>query len=182
MTKFHELRIDDYLKNLASRNPVPGGGSAAALSGAMGVALILKALVFTSGSRGQEKQSLLLYGRKLNVCLSRLIKAVSDDSAAYLEVSRAMKLPRNNRRQRDTRIRRLSRALRLCASVSRRVELSVGEAAGICDKIKSSLNKNFTSDIFAARKLLKSSADSSRRFYDENINYLRRLLRNNGNK
>ena len=47
---YREQSINKYLEDLASRLPAPGGGSSAALSGAMAAALLSMVLNFTIGN------------------------------------------------------------------------------------------------------------------------------------
>ena len=46
---YRNQSIKKYLDDLAAKKPAPGGGSAAALAGAVGVALLSRAVNFTVG-------------------------------------------------------------------------------------------------------------------------------------
>ena len=48
----NETSIDDFLDRLASKDPTPGGGSAAAIMGAMGAALVSMVCNVSFGKKG----------------------------------------------------------------------------------------------------------------------------------
>ena len=47
-------QVDDFIEELASDSPAPGGGSVAALSGAMGAGLVSMVARLTIGKKGYE--------------------------------------------------------------------------------------------------------------------------------
>ena len=49
-----ESSIEEFLERLASGDPTPGGGSAAAIMGAMGAALVSMVCNVTFGKKGYE--------------------------------------------------------------------------------------------------------------------------------
>ena len=50
----HRGSIEEFLERLASRDPTPGGGSAAAIMGAMGAALVSMVCNVSFGKKGYE--------------------------------------------------------------------------------------------------------------------------------
>jgi formiminotetrahydrofolate cyclodeaminase len=69
-----ELTIEEFLEELAARKPTPGGGSVAALSGALSAALVCMAAEF-SGNRAFSKQARTL--------MSTLTHLVDRDAEAF---------------------------------------------------------------------------------------------------
>jgi formiminotetrahydrofolate cyclodeaminase len=51
MNDFMKLNCDEFLERLASKEPVPGGGGAAALGGAIGAALTSMVANLTVGKK-----------------------------------------------------------------------------------------------------------------------------------
>lgn len=93
MKKFHYHTINDYLNVLAKREPVPGGGSAAALSGACGAALIS---MVTRYSLGRDHSKVVENRLKKNLQLSenirkRFTQLVDLDAKAYLKIVKVRK-------------------------------------------------------------------------------------------
>src|SRR5260221_10308468 len=77
---------------LASSAAVPGGGSAAAYAGAMGAALAaMVGRIAERKEKSDETTALIADADRLRADFIRL---VDDDSAAYAQVSAAMKLPK----------------------------------------------------------------------------------------
>src|ERR1700685_2517236 len=75
---FKDKTLQEYLDQLSRREPVPGGGSAAALTGAMAVGLIC---MVTNYSIGRKANTKIL------------------DSEAYLKVSAARSLDKKAQRE-----------------------------------------------------------------------------------
>ena len=97
MKKFKDHTLSEYLDRLSAREPVPGGGSAAALSSALGAGLIA---MVTQYSLGKGKPAAV--EAKLNKILvkavdirSQLLEMVDEDAKAYLDVVAARKLDKN---------------------------------------------------------------------------------------
>ena len=97
MKKFKDHTLSEYLDRLSAREPVPGGGSAAALSSALGAGLIA---MVTQYSLGKGKPAAV--EAKLNKILvkavdirSQLLELVDEDAKAYLDVVAARKLDKN---------------------------------------------------------------------------------------
>ena len=89
-----EKKISEFLEDLGSRSPVPGGGSAAALAGALGASLLSMVAHFTLGKKGYEKvgkemKRFLFESYRLRERLGRL---VDEDIERYLEVTRSQRL------------------------------------------------------------------------------------------
>src|SRR5438067_11583477 len=91
-----EQTLQHYLDDLASAQPTPGGGSAAALSGAMGAALASMVSRLTLGKADYadvqaEIETLVQQTEQLRTRFQQLIQ---EDIAAYGKLSASFKLPR----------------------------------------------------------------------------------------
>src|SRR5437773_34804 len=89
--------LDGWLDQLAGGAPVPGGGSAAALAGALAAALVAMVARLTIGRKTyagvqQRVAEILAEADALRAQLRRL---VDDDAAAYTKVSAAYRLPKS---------------------------------------------------------------------------------------
>jgi formiminotetrahydrofolate cyclodeaminase len=113
--------LDGYLERLASKDAVPGGGSAAALTGALGAALV--AMVGRIGAAPVE--GLVVEADNLR---AELGEARSRDEAAYAAVIAAQALPKGNDVEISARRRALDDALERAAQVPL-------EAAGLSLKV-----------------------------------------------
>ena len=123
-----DLSVREFSERLASSQPTPGGGSAAALGGALGAGLVAMVCNFTVGREKyadveEEMQAVLARSEELR---RELEQAVEDDVAAYGGYSEASKLPRESESERAARDAALDAALR----ESTLVPLAVAERCG----------------------------------------------------
>jgi formiminotetrahydrofolate cyclodeaminase len=90
-----EKTIDEFIKSLASKEPVPGGGGASALGGAIGCSLGAMVGNLTLGKKKyadvQEGLKDLLFRTQ---CLTdELLVLIDKDAEAFLPLSKAYSLP-----------------------------------------------------------------------------------------
>ena len=88
--------LDEFLERLASAAPTPGGGSAAAIMGAMGAALVSMVCNVSIGKKGCEavEPELLAIRAESEACRSRLNAMIAEDVAAFDGLMAAYKLPK----------------------------------------------------------------------------------------
>jgi formiminotetrahydrofolate cyclodeaminase len=94
MKPFKDHTLREYLDQLSARAPVPGGGSAAALSSALGAALIIMVTQYSQG-KGKPKAVESQFAKtmaKAGKIRERLLSLVDEDAQAYLGVVAARKL------------------------------------------------------------------------------------------
>lgn len=86
--KIGSQKVDGLLKELASGKPAPGGGSAAALAGAMGAGLVHKVIVLTIGKKKYEEveEHFNQLKRQISKLQEELLSLVDEDTQAYLAV------------------------------------------------------------------------------------------------
>ena len=98
MEKLTERSCVDFAEVLASKASVPGGGGAAALVGAVGVALCSMVGNFTTGKKKyaqyeEDIQRMLAEGEELRLKLLDLVEA---DAAAFEPLSKAYAYPKED--------------------------------------------------------------------------------------
>jgi formiminotetrahydrofolate cyclodeaminase len=93
-----DLPSRELVERLATRDPVPGGGSAAAVAGAIGAALVGMVVELTIGRpEAAENGTRLEEARQSSGRLRReLLDLAESDAAAYDAVIRARRLPRDS--------------------------------------------------------------------------------------
>lgn len=109
----------DFLQALADGTPVPGGGSAAAYSGAAGAALVSMVARLTVGKKKYadvetQMQSILDSAEALR---EQLTLAIERDSAAFAAVMEAFRLPKDSPDETAVRQRTIERATLQAARV-----------------------------------------------------------------
>lgn len=111
--------IDQFIEDLASKSPAPGGGAVSALAGASGIAL---ASMVANLTRGKEKykaeeplmQEILQGAKKLQTELTALIE---EDSQAYNKVTAVFAMPKATEDQKAARKEALQKALKYATQV-----------------------------------------------------------------
>lgn len=105
MTSYRSMALADLLDAFASNEPVPGGGSAAALAGALGVSLLVMVagLPKTRTGAPEEAADLAEASARLRPLRDALLELVDDDSRAYAAVLEAMRLPKATDAERRAR-------------------------------------------------------------------------------
>jgi formiminotetrahydrofolate cyclodeaminase len=90
------MTLPELLDAFASNEPVPGGGSAAALAGAVGASLLIMVagLPTTRTGTPEEAADLAEASARLRPLRDALASLVQEDSDAYAAVVAAMKLPK----------------------------------------------------------------------------------------
>lgn len=90
------MDLAGFLDELASSSPAPGGGSVAALSGALGAALVEMVCQLTLGKE-QYKESFEEMNEASKRCRTlrqRLLELVDEDTVAFNDVMKAFKMPK----------------------------------------------------------------------------------------
>lgn len=91
-----EMTVKDFSKVLASDSPAPGGGSVAALSGALAANLLSMVcrLSFGKKERGQFDESLSAVLEKSEALSTSLLERIDLDTDAFNAVMAAFRLPK----------------------------------------------------------------------------------------
>ena len=140
-----------FLDDLASERPTPGGGGAAAVSGAIGAALVSMVANLTIGKKNYEavREDLEAVNAKAEVLRAELIRAIDEDVVAFNSVMGAYGLPRATDEEKAKRAASIQAALkdatlaplravkacfdviRLSAAVAEKGDLNVISDAGV---------------------------------------------------
>ena len=147
--------LDGWLEELAGGAPVPGGGSAAALAGALAGALVAMVARLTTG----RKAYAAVQGRVAEILAeadalrAQLRRLVDDDAAAYARVSAAYKLPKDA----PGRRRAVDEALVGAARTPLAMARGAARLAALAGEIGAIGNKNASSDAKVAAVLASAA-------------------------
>jgi formiminotetrahydrofolate cyclodeaminase len=122
-----DLSIKEYLAKTASGDPVPGGGSSAALNAALAAALIEMVAQLTIGRKNFEgvEAEMQAAAKKASTLRQTLIEDIDRDSDAYARVLKAFQMPKGTEAEKTGRARAVQDAFKQAALVP----LSVAQAA-----------------------------------------------------
>ncbi|MCX7838147.1 MAG: cyclodeaminase/cyclohydrolase family protein [Anaerolineae bacterium] len=145
---FAEKSLQSFLDQVASAEPAPGGGTVAALSGALGASLVAMVCRLTIGKKGYEAvsaemQTILPRAEALQRELTDLMQA---DTDAYARVMEAYGLPKTTEDERAARARAIQAALQHAADVPLRVAECCVQVLELARAVVERGNKNAISD------------------------------------
>ena len=156
--------IQVFLDELASKSSTPGGGSAAAIIGAMGAALISMVANFTVGKKGYEDvdaeaQDILKQSEELRGRLTDMIKA---DVDVFNRVMAAYGMPKESDDEKAKRSEEIQAALKEATDVPLACARAAADVIKLCKPIAEKGNKNVISDagvaVLAGQAALRSAA------------------------
>ncbi|GER82897.1 methenyltetrahydrofolate cyclohydrolase [Thermogemmatispora aurantia] len=167
--------LREYLNDLSSSQPTPGGGSAAALSGAMGAALASMVTRLTIGKSGyadvqDEIEDIL---QKTEELRERFQQLIQEDSDAYERLAMSFRLPKGNAEENEARSRVIQVRLHEAALVPLEVAERAAELMRFCVRLAQIGNKNVRSDIAAGAALVVSAAQGAAWMVRVNLRSLR---------
>ena len=140
--------LQDFLAELASAEPVPGGGSVAALGGALAASLVAMACRLTVGKKGYEPVSAELESivPRADALQAELRELMQTDIDAFARVMDAYKLPKETDAQKSARTRAIQDALKRASDVPLRVAELCAEVLALTRVVVEKGNKNAASD------------------------------------
>jgi len=151
--------VEPFVEQLAAPTATPGGGSAAAASGAMGAAL---AHMVASMSRG--KKAYLQYERELSEAIARLAQlreelkaAIDADAESYNAVMKAYKQAKESANADGI----IDAALKQATSVPLSVAERAREVARIAEKLLPITNPNMKSDLTTGTALARAAMEGA---------------------
>ena len=149
------LTLRELLDRLSSSDPVPGGGSAAALAGAMGASLVSMVAALTAGRAeyAEADAAAREIGGAASSLRDELIELAQRDSDAYQAVVSARRLPRETDEQRAARSRAMGSAFAEAAEVPSRTARVARQALELAGRIAPIGNRNAVSDAGVAALL-----------------------------
>lgn len=158
-----EKPVTTFLDELASSAPAPGGGSVAALAGALGAALVSMVCNLTVGKKKyadvQEEIEALL--KRSEALRRELVGFLEEDVHAYTVVSEAMKMPRETEEEKAKRAAALDKALKDATAVPLKVAKACVEVMELCRPVAEKGNVNAVSDAGVAVLLAEAGLRSA---------------------
>jgi methenyltetrahydrofolate cyclohydrolase len=161
--KSGELTIANFLDTLAAKQPTPGGGGAAALTGSQAAALLCMVANFTLGAKKyadvhEEMSGYLAQAEALRL---KLLALADEDVAAFTGVSACYAMPKASDAEKAARTEALQAALKEAA----RVPFVAAESALAVMKLVSPVgakgNPNVVSDAAVALYLAEAALRAS---------------------
>jgi glutamate formiminotransferase/formiminotetrahydrofolate cyclodeaminase len=153
----------DFIDEVSRDSAAPGGGSVAALSGALGAALGTMVANLSISKSGFEKQQRTLANisqRGQNI-KDRLVQAVDDDTSAFDKVIKAMRMPKDTEEEKDTREIEMQKGYQIATLVPLETVKDCKEALEICYDISKIMDDGMASDVGSGACMANAGAISA---------------------
>jgi len=161
--EFEKLSFESLLAAFASDAPTPGGGTAAALSAAMGAALaeMVAALTLSKEKYAASHDAVRPIAGAARRARQEFLWLAREDSQAYEAVVAARGLPRETDAQKAARARRVAEANRLAAEVPMRTARAAVRLLATLPDLAAKGNPNAVTDAGTAALLLEAAAQGA---------------------
>jgi formiminotetrahydrofolate cyclodeaminase len=148
MTKLVKQNIKMFLDEVASSSPAPGGGSVAALSGALGAALTSMVCNLTKAKQGYEsvQDEIAEVLEKSEGLRKDLIDLIDKDTDAFNEVMKSLKMPKETEDQKEERRNAMQTAFKQAAEVPLETARKCVQILDVAQVVAEKGNKNSISD------------------------------------
>jgi formiminotetrahydrofolate cyclodeaminase len=158
--------IEKFLESAAAKQPTPGGGSVAALAGALAAAMGEMAVNYSIGKKGLEEYSEKLQGALAEFHKNRnmLLKWMEVDQIAYERLSEARKLPESD----PERQRKISEGTLSCIHAPLAVMKITAELIRVTYEIVEMVNSYLLSDLAVCAELAMATTRTA--IYNVRVN------------
>lgn len=163
MTDFSRLSVAEFLGAIAAQTPTPGGGTAAAVAGAMGAALaeMVAVLTLSKEKYAAAHDAMRPIAEAAPLVRAEFLALAREDSEAYDEVVGARKLPKETDEEKAERSRRIASANHRAAEVPMRTARAAVRLLAALPELAEKGNPNAASDVGAAALLLDACVEGA---------------------
>ena len=163
MTDFSKQSLREFLEALASQAPTPGGGTAAAIAGAMGAGLaeMVASLTLSREKFASAHEAVRPIAEAASAARVEFLSLAREDSEAYDAVVAARRLPKATEEEKAARSLRLGEANRGATEVPMRTARTAVRLLEFLPELVEKGNPGAASDAGAAALLLEAAAEGA---------------------
>lgn len=158
--KFADMTVAQFLDALSSPAPTPGGGTAAAVAGAMAASLLVMVtgLAKSKTNSDEEKAALSSAKAALEPLVTTLAALADADAAAFDEVMSAYRLPKATDDEKAARSAAIQMGLQGATVAPLQTLRACGAAMAHAETVAACGNRSAASDVGVAIGLLEAAA------------------------
>ncbi len=155
--------INDFADEVSVDSPAPGGGSVAALGGALSSALSAMVSALSYNKKGYEdyRNEFINLGEKAQKVKDEFLKLVDEDTNAFNKFMAARKLPKKTDEEKAEREKALEEAAKYAAEIPLKVLETSVFALQIAERVSEIGNKNSISDAGVAGWMGRAAAEGA---------------------
>jgi glutamate formiminotransferase/formiminotetrahydrofolate cyclodeaminase len=144
-----EMKLTDFIDEVSRESPAPGGGSIAALTGALGASLSSMVSNLTANKRGSDVVDKILNdaAEKCQLIKEALVKAVDEDTNAFNSYMNARRLPNKTAEEKKVREEAMQAGLKQAVIVPLNTAKLSYEAIEIAEVVAKNGNLNSITDV-----------------------------------
>ena len=153
----------DFVDAVSRDSPAPGGGSVAALAGALGGALaaMVANLSVSKGEFDDQYEALCKIADQGQATKDKLVRGVDQDTAAFDLVIEAMRMPRDTETERDERATAMEEGYKVATCVPLATVEQCRDALRLCAEIAPITDPNMVSDVGTGALLANAGAQAA---------------------
>lgn len=162
--------LANFLDQLSSGSPVPGGGSVSALCGSLAAALASMVSNLTTSSKKYEKfhkEAAKILTKTENL-RRELYELIEKDSEAYQKVADAFKLPKDTKREPA-----IQNALKYAAEIPLKTAETAAKLLPLIKELQKNGNQNAASDCGVAKYLVETAIKGAILNIEINLKYIK---------
>lgn len=158
-----ELTLEEFTEALASSAATPGGGSAAALSGALAASLVTMVARNTAANPNFADRTATLeeIARQAEQYREKLVALVDEDASAFERVMAAFRLPKETQEQKEKRSREIQAGYKAAVEPPLLACRHALELLALAGQVAELGNPNVVSDAGVAALLAASALEGA---------------------
>ncbi len=154
-----EMKLDQFLAQLASAAPVPGGGGGAALAGAVGIALGNMVGELTVGKKkyADVEADILALNEKADVLRKEFLSLMEKDAEVFEPLSKAYAIPKDDPQRSEV----MAKVLKDASEVPLAIMEKCCEAVDLIEEYAEKGSRLAISDAGCAAAMARSALESA---------------------
>ena len=161
--KLAEMNVTEFARVLASDAPAPGGGSTAALEGALGAALTAMVCRLTEGKKAfaDQREAILEVMAKAEALQAQFMDVMDRDTDAFLVVSNAFAMPKATDEEKAARSAAIQKGLEGCTATPFEMMQLAAETIELTESLLGRFNTASASDLGVGALSLRSAVQGA---------------------
>ena len=161
--KLAEMNVTQFADVLASDAPAPGGGSTAALAGALGAALTAMVCELSVGKKqfAEIREDLLTVQAKASNLRKRFLDVMDRDTDAFLVVSNAFAMPKATDEEKAARSAAIQKGLEGCTATPFEMMQLAAETIALTESLLGRFNTAAASDLGVGALTLRTAVQGA---------------------